>query len=194
MLAHHHPLAQVVDHRRAHLRSCINGVGVCKGAQERIGLLAVAANDRPVRCPGVKGCAAVSRQRQSIPDLPLRGCVNTGFSGRKGCAARFGAIGSGSAFTRGSGADGREAARVASFAVLSEATAGESLATFAVSSICGMEQIRRSAAMTICHLSIAGGCCKSVPTREEITLLVKRSGNTGPLVTFELVRPASPSV
>jgi len=48
--------------------------------------------------------------------------------------------------------------------------------------------------MTICHLRITGGSCKSVPTREEITLVVKQSGNTGPLVTFELVRPASPSV
>ncbi len=48
--------------------------------------------------------------------------------------------------------------------------------------------------MTICHLSITGGSCKSVPTREEITLLVKKSRHTGPLVTFELVRPTSPFV
>src|SRR5437667_10366445 len=149
MLAHHHPLAQVVDHRRAHLRSCINGVGVCKGAQERIGLLAVAANDRPVRCPGVKGCAAVSRQRQSIQTFLCRGVsrgpVNTGFIGRKGCVARCGAISFGSAFTVGSGADGREATSTESLAALSEATAGESLTTLALSSMCGMEQIRRSA-------------------------------------------------
>src|SRR5437879_2899718 len=57
-----------------------------------------------------------------------------------------------------------------------------------------MEQIRRSASRTICHLSIARGSCKSVPTRNTGNLLYKRSGSTGPLVTFCLVRLSSPSV
>src|SRR5712691_12429549 len=113
-----------------------------------------------------------------------RGRVNTGLTGRKGCVAAFGVMGCGSAFTLGAGAEARDATRVESFAALSEATAGESLTTFAVSSICGMVQIRRSTVMTICHLSIARGSCKSVPTRNEANLLFKWSGSTGLSVSF----------
>src|SRR6267143_1212795 len=98
------------------------------------------------------------------------------------------------AFTLGAGAKGREASRVEYFVALSEATAGESLATFAASSICGTEQIKSSAAMTICHLSIASGFCKSVTTCNEVNILYNRPGGTGPLVTFCVVRLSSLSV
>jgi len=38
--------------------------------------------------------------------------------------------------------------------------------------------------MTICHLSIAYGSCKSIPTRNEANLLFKKSGGTGLSVSF----------
>src|SRR5204863_8387584 len=91
----------------------------------------------------------------------LRGRRITGFTAKKGCpagfGAMFGAIGSRSSFTLGAGAGGREATRIGSFAALSETTAGESLTTFTVSSVCGIAQIRSSVARTIGHLSIAWG-------------------------------------
>src|SRR6267154_6445735 len=102
---------------------------------------------------------------------------------------------SASIFALGAGAEGREeATSVESLVVLSETTAGESFTTFATSSICGMEQIRSSVARTISHLSIACGTCKSVPTRNGGNILYKRTGNTGPLVTFLLVPSAGTSV
>src|SRR5437660_7429186 len=102
---------------------------------------------------------------------------------------------SASVFTLGAGAEGRAAATsMGSFVTLSETTAGESLTTFAVSSICGMEQIRSNVAMTIGHLSIACGSCKFVPTRNGANILYKWTGNTGPLVTFLLVPSSSTSV
>ena len=87
-----------------------------------------------------------------------------------------------------------EAMTTRSFVALSETIVGESFATLAVSSICGMEQISRSAAITICHLSVVRGYCKSIPTRNGDNILAKRSGGTGPLVTFLLVPPSGSCV
>src|SRR5216684_4123960 len=108
-----------------------------------------ASNAAPL-CP-----ATVSAYQIFLCRGVSRGRVNTGFAARKGCAAAFGAIGSTSAFTLGAGAESRaEATSVESFVELSEATAGESLTTFAGSSICEMEQIKSSVAMTIRDTSV----------------------------------------
>src|SRR5215470_18002021 len=66
----------------------------------------------------------------------------------------------------------------------------EAAAVFAASSACGKEQSRRSVAKTICLPQYCRGSCKSVPTRNGLTLLSKRAAHTGPLVTFCLVHPS----
>jgi hypothetical protein len=132
--------------------------------------------------------------------------VNAGFTGWKGCAGcaeGFGSIASASVFTFGSGADGKDAAGEASLALLSatsveefdrSATAVETFADFAASSTCGMDITRRRASRIICHLSIARGYCKSVPTRNAAKILPRSAGDTGLLVTFQVVLSTRPSV
>ncbi len=188
MLARHHPLAQEVHERRAHLRRRINRARVCEGAHERIRLSPVAAGDRTVGCPGVEGRAAVSRQRQSIPNLslPWRFARPRKYrlhqSKRLRRRVRSDGLRIATHFGCRRGRQGCDESRIFCRAIGNNRGRIVNHFRRVVHLRDGTDQEKRCND----HLppQYARGSCKSVPTRNEANLLFKRSGGTGLSVSF----------
>lgn len=136
-----------------------------------------ASNAAPV-CP-----AAISPYHSFLCRGVSRGRVNACFIGSIGAPAVRGSIASGPAFTLGNGAEGNEAESVTSFVESLDVTAGRSSTAFPASPVCGKGNSKTIAANNINHLSYCE-TCTSGPIRNTQTILYKRSGSTGPLVTF----------
>lgn len=76
VIASHHPITQVIHYQRTDLRGRVDGSGMGKGSQQRIGLRAISARKGAPGRPGVKTCRSMAGCHQAVPDFFLsRGFV-----------------------------------------------------------------------------------------------------------------------
>jgi len=82
MAAGHHATADIIHHGRADLSGGVDGVGVCKGTEQRVAFGAVVTGKGAARGIRVEGGGAVADGHEGIPEFLLTRRGKRAFHGR----------------------------------------------------------------------------------------------------------------